>query len=195
MFVYATFNQPVVESGRLTGEGRNNETAYYKFDTTEEKVVTMKIGTSLISVDQAKKNLEQEIGAEDTFETIKEKAQQAWDDKLGIIKVEGATEDQLVTLYSNMYRLFLYPNSAYENVGTVDEPVYKYASQFALNPCTTSTATETCAKIEDGKVFVNNGFWDTYRTAWLLPFSMVIRTRLQDMACHGRWMGTLMISA
>lgn len=166
MFIYATFDQPIVDSGRLTGEGRDNVTAYYKFDTTENKVVTMKIATSLISVEQAKKNLEQEIGAEDTFETIKERAQQAWDDKLGIIEVEGATEDQLVTLYSNMYRLFLYPNSAYENVGTLEEPVYKYASQFDLNPCTTSTATETCAKIEDGKVYVNNGFWDTYRTAW-----------------------------
>ncbi|MFS8580142.1 MAG: GH92 family glycosyl hydrolase, partial [Novibacillus thermophilus] len=166
MFIYATFDQPIVDSGRLTGEGRDNVTAYYKFDTTENKVVTMKIATSLISVEQAKKNLEQEIGAEDTFETIKERAQKAWDDKLGIIEVEGATEDQLVTLYSNMYRLFLYPNSAYENVGTLEEPVYKYASQFDLNPCTTSTATETCAKIEDGKVYVNNGFWDTYRTAW-----------------------------
>ncbi|MCJ7842140.1 GH92 family glycosyl hydrolase [Lederbergia sp. NSJ-179] len=166
MFIYATFDQPVVESGKLTGEDRNNVTAYYKFDTKKEKIMTMKIATSLISVDQARKNLEQEIGSQDTFDTIKEKAQQAWDDKLGIIEVEGATEDQLITLYSNMYRLFLYPNSAYENVGTVDEPVYKYASQLAINPCTTSTATETCTKIEDGKVFVNNGFWDTYRTTW-----------------------------
>src|SRR5690606_3163909 len=70
MFIYATFDQPIVDSGRLTGEGRDNVTAYYKFDTTENKVVTMKIATSLISVEQAKKNLEQEIGAEDTFETI-----------------------------------------------------------------------------------------------------------------------------
>ena len=52
-----------------------------------------------------------------------ERAKQAWEDKLSIIEVEGATEDQLVTLYSNLYRLFLYPNSAFENVGTVEEPV------------------------------------------------------------------------
>ncbi|MFS0613989.1 GH92 family glycosyl hydrolase [Lederbergia ruris] len=180
MFVYATFDQPVVDSGKLTGEGRDNVTAYYKFDTTKEKVVTMKMGTSLISVDQAKKNLDQEIGPKDTFETIKEKAQLAWDDKLGIIEVEGATEDQLTTLYSNMYRLFLYPNSAYENVGTVDAPVYKYASQLEINPCTTSTATETCAKIEDGKVYVNNGFWDTYRTAWP-AYALLTPTRTGEM--------------
>lgn len=28
------------------------------------------------------------------------------------------------------------------------------------------TPTHTGAKIVDGKVYVNNGFWDTYRTTW-----------------------------
>ena len=126
----------------------------------------MKIATSLISVEQAKKNLEMEIGPNDNFETIKEKAQIEWDQKLSTITVEGATEDQLVSLYSNMYRLFLYPNSAFENVGTVKKPEYKYATQFPLNTCTTATATVGCAEVKDGKVYVNNGFWDTYRTTW-----------------------------
>ncbi|MBY7142878.1 glycoside hydrolase family 92 protein [Virgibacillus sp. NKC19-3] len=126
----------------------------------------MRIATSLISVDQAKKNLDLEIGSQDSFETVKESAQQAWEDKLNIIEVEGATEDQLVTLYSNMYRLFLYPNAAYENVGTVEQPDYKYASQLDIDACDTSTSNETYADIEDGEVYVNNGFWDTYRAAW-----------------------------
>ena len=166
MFIYATFDRPVIESGRLSGEGRPNVGAYFKFDVSESPVVTMRIATSLISVEQAKRNLEMEIAPDDTFEAVMERAKQAWEDKLSIIEVEGATEDQLVTLYSNLYRLFLYPNSAFENVGTVEEPVYAYASQFALEPCTTATETETCAPVREGKVYVNNGFWDTYRTAW-----------------------------
>lgn len=166
MFIYATFDKPVIQSGRLTGEGRPNVGAYYKFDTSDGQVVTMKIATSLISVEQAKRNLEMEIEQDDTFESVMERAQRAWDEKLGIIEVEGSTHDQLVTLYSNLYRLFLYPNSAFENVGTADEPVYRYASQFELNPCTNATATETCTDVKDGKVYVNNGFWDTYRTTW-----------------------------
>ncbi|ASK64118.1 alpha-mannosidase [Virgibacillus phasianinus] len=166
MFIYATFDKPVVGSGKLTGEGRDNVTAYYKFDTTDDKEITMKIATSLISVAQAKKNLEQEIGADGTFDTTKKKAEKKWNDLLGIIEVEGASEDQLTTLYSNMYRLFLYPNSGFENTGTVDNPEYKHVSQLALNPCSTSTPTKTCAPIEDGKFYVNNGFWDTYRTTW-----------------------------
>ncbi|MCY9657301.1 GH92 family glycosyl hydrolase [Paenibacillus chondroitinus] len=168
IFIYATFDKPVTASGKLTGSGGGgtNVQAYYKFDTTTNKVVTMKIATSLISLDQAKKNLELEISPADTFETIKEKAQTQWDQQMGIIQVEGASEDQLITLYSNMYRLFLYPNSAFENVGTNEAPVYKHADQTPITSCSTSTATTSCAKINDGKIYVNNGFWDTYRTAW-----------------------------
>ncbi|MFD1173177.1 GH92 family glycosyl hydrolase [Oceanobacillus picturae] len=180
MFVYATFDKPVIDSGMLTGEGRDNVSAYYKFDTEDTKEVTMKMATSLISVNQAKKNLEQEINADDTFESVKNRAENAWNEKLGIIEVEGASDDQLTTLYSNMYRLFLYPNSAYENVGTVKEPEYKYASQLEISPCTNSTATETCASIEDGEIYVNNGFWDTYRTTWP-AYALLTPSKAGDM--------------
>jgi putative alpha-1,2-mannosidase len=36
------------------------------------------------------------------------------------VEVEGATDYQLVTLYSGLYRLFLYPNSGHENTGTAE---------------------------------------------------------------------------
>jgi predicted alpha-1,2-mannosidase len=167
MFFYATFDKSVTASGNPSKNGGGtNVSRYYKFDTTTDKVVTMKIATSLIGVDQAKKNLDLEIPPIDTFDTIKEKAQTMWDQLLGTIQVEGATEDQLVTLYSNMYRLFLWPSSAFENVGTNEVPVNKHADQTPLTTCSTSTALQTCAKIIDGKSYVNNGFWDTYRTTW-----------------------------
>ncbi|WP_052487494.1 GH92 family glycosyl hydrolase [Gordoniibacillus kamchatkensis] len=167
MFFYATFDKPATAGGNPSKNGGgSNVSRYYKFDTTADKTVTMKIATSLIGVDQAKKNLDLEISPADTFETIKEKAQTKWDQVLGTIQVEGATEDQLVTLYSNMYRLFLWPNSAFENAGTIEAPVYKHADQTPLTTCSTSTAVQTCAKIVDGKSYVNNGFWDTYRTTW-----------------------------
>lgn len=180
MFVYATFDQPIVDSGMLSGEDRDDVSGYYKFDTSEDKIVTMKIATSLISIDQAKKNLEQEISSQDTFETIQENAEKAWNDKLGIIEVEGASDEQLTTLYSNMYRLFLYPNAASENVGTVEKPEFKYASQLSLDTCTTSTTTKTCAPIKDGEIYVNNGFWDTYRTTWP-AYALLTPTKAGEM--------------
>ena len=64
----------------------------------------MKLATSYISYDQAKKNfLELEIGR-DSFETIYNKAQSKWDNQLGIITdVKGANYEQLVTLYSFVF--------------------------------------------------------------------------------------------
>ncbi|MFB9909717.1 GH92 family glycosyl hydrolase [Allokutzneria oryzae] len=165
LFVYATFDKPVAGGGKLTGAGRDNVTGYLKFDTTQAKTVTMRIATSLIGVEQAKKNLELEVSATDTFDSVRDRAQRAWNDKLKVIEVEGASEDQLITLYSNLYRLFLYPNSGYENVGTAAAPVHKHASPVAP-AAGQDTATQTGAKIVDGKIYVNNGFWDTYRTTW-----------------------------
>ena len=149
MFMYATFDKPM----------RSDQT----FDARE---VNMRIATSLISVEQAKRNLAQEIAPTDTFETVRDRAQNAWDDKLKVVEVEGATEDQQTTLYSNLYRLFLYPNSAHENVADSGQaPNWRHAVQSSTST-PPSTPTQTGAPVVDGKVYVNNGFWDTYRTAW-----------------------------
>jgi predicted alpha-1,2-mannosidase len=164
LFVYGTFDRPVTQSGMLPS-GNRPSTGYVKFDTAQEKVVNLRIATSLISLDQAKKNLALEIGPTDTFSTLEERAQSAWDDKLDAVEVEGASPDQKTTLYSNLYRLSLYPNSAHENVGTAGAPVYKHAMQSSTDS-PASTPTETGAPIKNGKLYVNNGFWDTYRTVW-----------------------------
>ena len=164
LFVYAKLDRPVVASGMLP-TGNRVSTGYARFDTSADKVVTMRIATSLISLDQARHNLELEIGPDESLESVRDRAKALWDKQLGIVEVEGASEDQRVTLYSNLYRLFLYPNSAFENVGSAAAPVYKHAVQSAtMTP--PSTPTQTGARVVDGKVYVNNGFWDTYRTAW-----------------------------
>ncbi len=159
MFFYATFDRPV------TASAASGRTGYAKFDAGADKTVTMRIASSLIGIEQARKNLGLEIAPADTFADLRERAQDQWDDKLGVIEVEGATEDQLTTLYSNLYRLFLYPNSGHENTGTNEAPVYKHAVQSSTGT-PASTPEQTGAPVVDGKVYVNNGFWDTYRTAW-----------------------------
>jgi predicted alpha-1,2-mannosidase len=176
LFVYATFDKPVTAGGKLAGGGGPDVTGYVKF---ADKTVTMRIATSLLGVDQARRNLEQEIAKSDTFDTVRERAQQQWDAQLRIVEVEGANSDQLTTLYSNLYRLFLYPNSGYENVGTPQRPAYRYASPFspAVGP---DTPTQTGAKLVDGKVYVNNGFWDTYRTTWP-AYTLLTPTKAGEM--------------
>ncbi len=161
LFVYGAFDAPVTGSGKLSGGGGDDVTGYLRFDAGKDRTVNLRLATSLISIDQAKQNLAAEIPASRSFDRVEDKAQDAWDDLLGKVEVEGATADQLTTLYSSMYRLYLYPNSGFEKVGGKD----KYASPFSPQ-VGSDTPTHTGAKIVDGKVYVNNGFWDTYRTTW-----------------------------
>ncbi|MGD7789936.1 GH92 family glycosyl hydrolase [Propionibacteriaceae bacterium Y1700] len=165
LFVYGRFDQSVSEVAKPGGGERPDVFGHAKFDTSTDRTVTLRLATSLISIDQAKHNLDLEIAADDTFEKLQDRAQSAWDKALGVIKVEGASDDQLTTLYSNLYRLNLYPNSGHENVGTADAPKWKHAVQSSAENVP-SSPTETGAPVVDGKVYVNNGFWDTYRTAW-----------------------------
>ncbi|MFC9082104.1 GH92 family glycosyl hydrolase [Streptomyces sp. NPDC057062] len=155
LFVYGVFDAPVTDGASSGVKG------YLRFKPGADHTVTLRLATSLISVDQAEDNLSQEVPDGSSFEDVKARAQNAWDELLGRVEVEGATTDQLTTLYSSMYRLYLYPNSGFEKVGSTNQ----YASPFS--PMTgQDTPTHTGAKIVDGKVYVNNGFWDTYRTTW-----------------------------
>ncbi|MGW3507694.1 GH92 family glycosyl hydrolase [Streptomyces sp. NPDC000994] len=155
LFVYGVFDKPVKEGSPSGVKG------YLRFDAGKDRTVTLRLATSLISVDQAKDNLRQEVPDGASFDTVKASAQRTWDKLLGKVEVQGATPDQLTTLYSSMYRLYLYPNSGFEKVGGKDQ----YASPFSPMPGQ-DTPTHTGAAIVDGKVYVNNGFWDTYRTTW-----------------------------
>ena len=68
-----------------------NVAGYLRFAAGADKTVTMRIATSLISVDQAKQNLAQEIAPNATFDSVRDAAQRLWDDQLKVIEVEGAS--------------------------------------------------------------------------------------------------------
>ncbi|MFI9201836.1 GH92 family glycosyl hydrolase [Streptomyces sp. NPDC053048] len=168
LFVHGVFDRPVTASGKLKGDGRGDGegvTGYLRFDPGRDRTVTLRLATSLIGTDQARANLEQEIPAHASFGRVHDRARAAWDAVLGRVEVEGAARDQLTTLYSSLYRLYLYPNSGFENTGSNVRPRPRYASPFSP-PTGANTPTTTGAKIVDGEVYVNNGFWDTYRTTW-----------------------------
>lgn len=169
LFVYGVFDSPVTAGGKVKGDAGGDAadgvTGYLRFAPARARTVTLRIATSLIGVDQAKANLEQEIPASTSFGSVHDRARAAWDAILGRVEVEGASRDQLTTLYSSLYRLYLYPNSGHENTGTARRPRLRYASPFSP-PAGEDTPTTTGARIVDGQVYVNNGFWDTYRTAW-----------------------------
>lgn len=162
MFVHAIFDRPVVRGGPLQGE--RGGMGYFRFDVSAGPTVEMRVATSRISAEQARHNLDIEIGADETFETVRNRARDAWDATLGVISdVQGAHREQLTTLYSCLYRMSLYQNSRFENVGTEAEPDYRYAWTPHSGSVARAGVTES---VRAGQLIHSTNFWDSYRTTW-----------------------------
>ncbi|MFW5469204.1 GH92 family glycosyl hydrolase [Knoellia sp. CPCC 206435] len=162
MFVHGTFDRAATATG--VAPNGHTGTRYAKFDTSTDRDVELRLATSFISLDQAKRNASLELTGR-TFTEVQTAAKAMWDERLSVVEVEGASDTELRNLYSNLYRLNLYPNSQFENTGTASTPTFQYASPVSPKSGA-ATATTTNAPIKDGKIYVNNGFWDTYRTVW-----------------------------
>ncbi|MDR1150971.1 MAG: glycoside hydrolase family 92 protein, partial [Bifidobacteriaceae bacterium] len=168
MYIYAKLSNPVVGSG--TGTGRTTS-KYANFDLSGGHTVEARVATSFISIAQAKRNYEMELEGR-TFTDVQRGAEAAWNDRLSVIDMSDTDTNDIhkVMVYSDLYRLNLYPNARHENTGTVAAPVWEYASPVSGTPAVSSTSAAaraaTTQEIRSGKMFVNNGFWDTYRTAW-----------------------------
>lgn len=162
MFVYGVFDRSATTTG--VAPSGHTGTRYATFDTTSDRTVELQISTSFISLDQAKRNHGLELAGK-AFNDIQGAAKALWDKRLRVVEVEGASDAKLRTLYGSLYRLNLYPNSQFENTGSSSAPRYQYASPVSAKSGS-PTPTTTNAAIKDGKIYVNNGFWDTYRTVW-----------------------------
>lgn len=165
MFVHIVFDRPARAQGRMTGQKRDDVQAWAAFDTSGGRPVTLRITTSLIGIDQARHTMAMELPEGTTFDTVAAAAKAEWNRTLTRVAIPGAPIDEQRTLYGNLYRLYLYPNAAYENAGSPQAPSFVHASPFAA-PVGPNSETHTGARVETGTLFVNNGFWDTYRTAW-----------------------------
>ena len=161
MYVYGEFNTEWTSS-RYGNSNQNS--AIINFGDASE--VEMKVATSFISPEQAKKNFELELQGND-FDKVYNDAREEWNDKLDVITVKGATHEQKVTLYSNLYRLFIYPNLLSENTGTNEEPVWEYKSTVS-------------DEVKEGELYYNNGFWDTYHTTWA-AYSLLTPEKYEEM--------------
>jgi predicted alpha-1,2-mannosidase len=119
--------------------------------------VIMRYGISYISVEQAKKNLNNEIPIFD-FEHIAKKGCDIWESRLAQIKVEGGTESHRRTFYTALYRCS-------ERMVDVNE----YGRYFSAYD----------HKIhESGKPFyVDNWIWDTHIA--LEPLQTILNPQME----------------
>ena len=126
----------------------------------------MRIATSLISVEQAKRNLELEIAAGDTFESLRERAQKQWDDKLG--RDRGRGRQRGPAHHPVLQPLPAVPLSQRRprEHGHARAPGVPVRQPLLATPPAARPTRRPARRSSTGKVYVNNGFWDTFRTAW-----------------------------
>ena len=153
----ATYEGPSIHSGGLSLSGKN-VSAYVGFASNEDNQIQVKIGTSFISIDQARANLEREIPAWD-FDGMVSALKGIWNAKLGLIEIEGATDDQRTIFYTALYHALLYPR-LFSEYG-------KYYSAFD-------------DRIHDGVSYTDYSLWDTFRAEHSL-LTLLAPERVGDM--------------
>lgn len=135
------------------------------FKTKTGEKVNAQVASSFISYEQAELNLK-EIGNND-FDALKAKGKEIWNKELSRIKVEGGTTDQMGTFYSCLYRSLLFPRKFYEF--DKSKKVVHYSPYNG--------------KVLPGYMFVDTGFWDTFRA--LYPFLNLMYPELNGQMQEG----------
>jgi len=116
----------------ITGD---NVGAFAHFDAGAGPVIEVQVGTSFISLEQARANLAAELPAWD-FEATKQALKAAWNTKLGEIAVEGASDDQRHIFYTGLYHALLYPKLFSEHgryYGAFDDKIHQGDSYTAYS--------------------------------------------------------------
>ncbi|MFT3751152.1 MAG: GH92 family glycosyl hydrolase [Agriterribacter sp.] len=81
---------------------------YTDFATKAGEQVMMKSGISFVSMEGAKKNLEAEI-SDWNFDATHQKTVNLWNDKLNVVQIDGATEEQKFVFYTALYHTMIDP--------------------------------------------------------------------------------------
>lgn len=107
IYFYAALNHNI-ERLEKKAEGSKDGFALIHISNGSATPVEIKIALSFVSTQNAKQNLEQEIGNK-SFDDIQREGTQKWESVLSKIQVKGGTEKQKQMFYSCLYRSLLWP--------------------------------------------------------------------------------------
>jgi predicted alpha-1,2-mannosidase len=164
------YSGDTVSDGATEGSG-DILGAYVTFPAGSREVMA-RIGTSLISLEQAGSNLRTEVPGWD-LEALKNSTRQAWNEQLSRIKVQGQDGDMLVIFYTAMYHAHLYPRIFSE-----------YGSYYSAFD----------DQVHEGVSYNDYSLWDTFRAEHpLLIFTATERvadmvTSLLQSYREGGWL-------
>lgn len=173
MYIHMEFDRPIdTEKTLITDNSGHTEPGLsgsgigvginIAFDLPRGEALTVKLGTSFISAEQAKENVRREI-ENLTFEGLKAETKAKWNALLSKIDITD-TEEKKRTFYSCLHRCFLFPRIFYE-----------YDPQGRILHYSTRDGT-----VRPSVMYTDNGFWDTQRTLYPL-FALLIPEKMKEM--------------
>ena len=170
-YFYIEFSTPFASYTR-TPEG-----AYVSWPEDVDKTITVKVALSFVSEENAKANLDAELPGWD-FDAVKSAAREEWNHELSKVKVEGGTDEQLRTFYSNLYFAFWHPQLSSDVNG-------QYRTMTAPN-------THGTVKTAPNDHFTSMPMWDVFRSEHPLLIllqpdvaSTIASTMLADYTDYG----------
>jgi predicted alpha-1,2-mannosidase len=113
--------------------------AYAEFKPGQ--AVEVRVGTSFLSIEQARENLKREVAGWD-FDVVQSKLRAQWNQKLSRIQICGATDQEKSLIYTAMYHALLYPRE-FSEYG-------RYYSAFD-------------DAVHNGESYAAYSIWDTFR--------------------------------
>ncbi len=126
-YIVVQFDEPFVVGGTWSGMDRQEGAldrvghggslgAYVRFELPTDRVLHVRIGTSFVSVDEARRNLQAEMPDFD-FGAAEQRAKTAWNRALDRISVDGDATDRRI-FYSALYHAMQLPRIYSDRSGT-----------------------------------------------------------------------------
>ncbi|MBB5868463.1 putative alpha-1,2-mannosidase [Allocatelliglobosispora scoriae] len=110
---FGTWSGGTFTGGSRTSSGTGATGGWVRFDTSTDRVVTVKLGLSYTGLAGARNNLTSETSAAGfNFDTVRNAARDTWNAKLHKAEVDGGTADRQVAFYTSLYHSLLHPNLA-----------------------------------------------------------------------------------
>ncbi|EDR07263.1 glycoside hydrolase family 92 protein [Laccaria bicolor S238N-H82] len=159
-FDFQLQEQSVIIQNGTTHHGQKNAEGpllgAYTFAPTSSSrhsMIDLRVGTSFISVDQARANIDDEIpdspGAEGSLETTAKRVRSAWASQVDRITIDGASDEEKDVFFTGVVHTLQYPSEQHEQG--------RYYSGY----------DNTIHPLEDGgESYTGYSIWDTFRAQW-----------------------------
>lgn len=174
---YGVYTEDEVLNKKITIQNKKDLGGYFSFKVAKNEKVRLKIGSSFVSIEQARKNLDAEIPNYD-FDQIHNNLKKEWNELLGKIEVEGKDKDDKIKFYTAMYHSFQQPRI----YNDVDGLYPRFDGNAKIDT------------VKSGNYYCDFSVWDTYRALHglyniLIPEQHADMVRsLLTMAKVGGWM-------